>query len=77
VGNGLIVTFKTGAEGTVWVSGFGLRKKHEQLSPGTHRIRVGFTKLGIRRHKHHKPTSMRVKLVAGQQAVTSSMTVRL
>jgi hypothetical protein len=71
------VTFKTGASGTVWLSGYGLRTTHKNLTAGTHQIRVPFTKLGVRRHKHHKRTSVRVKLVMGNQAVTRSITVRL
>jgi hypothetical protein len=76
-GNTLLVTFKTGASGTVWLSGYGLRTTHKNLTAGTHQIRVAFTKLGVRRHKHHKRTSVRVKLVVGNQAVTKSITVRL
>jgi uncharacterized repeat protein (TIGR01451 family) len=76
-GNALLVTFKTAGAGTAWVSGFGLRKAHRHVTAGTHRIRVTFTKLGMRKHKHHQKTSVRVKLVVGKQAVTRARTVRL
>jgi hypothetical protein len=76
-GNALLVTFKTSAAGTVWVSGYGLRTTHKSLTAGTHQIRVAFTKLGVRRHRRHKKTSVRVKLVVGKQAVTKNVTVRL
>jgi hypothetical protein len=72
-----MVSFKTGAAGTVWVSGYGLKTRHQNLSAGTHQIRVGFTKLGTIRHRHHKKTSVRVKLIVGKQAATKAMSVRL
>jgi hypothetical protein len=76
-GNALLVSFKTAGEGTVWVSGFGLHKAHKHETAGTYQIRVTFTKLGIRKHKHHQKTTVRVKLVEGKQAVTKAMTARL
>ena len=76
-GNALLVTFKTGATGTVRVSGYGLITTRKNLTAGTHQVRVAFTKLGVRRHKRHKRTSVRVKLVVGAQADTKDMTVRL
>jgi hypothetical protein len=76
-GNALMVTFTTGATGTVWVSGFGLRTTHKNMPAGTHRVRVAFTKLGAQRHKRHKKTSVRVKLVVGKQAVAKATAVRL
>jgi hypothetical protein len=76
-GNSLLVTAKTGATGTVWVSGFGLRKIKRKLTAGTHRIRVRLTKIGIARRKHHRKTSVRVKLIVGKQATTKTRAVRL
>jgi hypothetical protein len=76
-GNALLVTFKTAGAGTAWVSGFGLHTAHKHETAGTHRIRVTFTKLGIRKHRHHQKTTLRVKLVVGKQAVTRAMTVQL
>jgi len=76
-GNTLMVRFKTGAAGTVWVSGYGLKLTHQKLSAGTHQIRVGFTKLGTIGRRHHQRTSVRVKLIVGKQAATRAMSVRL
>jgi len=76
-GNALLVTVSAGAAGTLWVSGYGLRTIHKNLTAGTHMVRVAFTKLGVRRHKRHKKTSVRVKLVVGKQAASKAMTVRL
>src|SRR5439155_15721760 len=45
-GNALLVVFKTGASGGVWVSGFGLRTTHKNMTAGAHKVRVAFTKLG-------------------------------
>jgi hypothetical protein len=76
-GNALLVAFKTAGTGTVWVSGFGLHTAHSHETAGTHRIRVSFTKLGLRKHKLHQKTTVRVKLVVGKQAVTRAMIARL
>jgi hypothetical protein len=76
-GNGLLVTFKTAGAGTAWVSGFGLHKAHKQVTAGTHQIRVTFTKLGMRKHRHHQKITVRVKLVVGNQAVAKATSVRL
>jgi hypothetical protein len=74
--NALMVTAKT-TSGTLWVSGAGLIKQHRKVTPGTYSVRAPFTKLGARRARHHTPTSVRVKLTAGKQAVTKSVTVPL
>ena len=77
-GNALLVTFKTGAPGTVWISGYGLKTAKMNLpTAGTHQIRVAFTKIGISRHKLHKRTTVRVRLTVGKQAVAKTATVRL
>jgi hypothetical protein len=75
--NALMVTAKTTSAGTLWVSGAGLIKQHRNVTPGTYRVRAPFTKLGARRARHHARTSVRVKLTAGKQAVTQSVTVAL
>ena len=71
------MTVTTSAAGTVWVSGYGLRTTRKNLTAGTHKVRVAFTQLGVRRHKRHKKTSVRVKLVVGKQAAAKAMTLRL
>ena len=75
--NGLMVTGKATSAGTLWVSGAGLIKQHRKVTPGTYSVRAPFTKLGARQARHHTPTSVRVKLTAGKQAVTKSVTVPL
>ena len=64
-GNTLMVRFKTGAAGTVWVSGYGLRTTHKNLTAGTHQLRVGFTKLRVRRQASH--AEARARETAGGQ----------
>jgi UDP-N-acetyl-D-mannosaminuronic acid transferase (WecB/TagA/CpsF family) len=73
----LQVTATTNAAGTVWVSGVGLKTTHKKLPAGTHQIRVAYTKWGRFLVKHHKKTSVRVKLIDGRQGVTKSTAVRL
>jgi hypothetical protein len=75
--NALMVTAKATSAGTLWVSGARLIKQHRNVTPGTYRVRAPFTKLGARRARHHARTSVRIKLTAGKQAVTKSVTVRL
>jgi hypothetical protein len=77
-GNSLLVTVKTSAKGTVWVSGSGLKKTQKKnLSAGSHRIRVAFTKFGTGFFRHHKKTSVRVKLIAANQTATTARTAHL
>jgi hypothetical protein len=76
-GNALLVSVKTSAPGTVWISGRGLRTTHKTMTAGTHQLRVGLTKLGIKLRKHHRKMSVRVKLTIGRQAVTKAATVQL
>ena len=76
-GNTLLVTVKTSATGTVWISGYGLKTTRNNLKAGTHQVRVAFTKTGTSMRKHHKKTSVRVKLTVGKQAVAQATTVQL
>jgi hypothetical protein len=75
--NALMVTAKVTSAGTLWVSGAGLIKQHRNVKSGTYNVRAPLTRLGARRARHHARTSVRVKLTAGKQAVTKSVTVRL
>ena len=61
----------------MWISGYGLKTVKNSLSAGTHQIRVAFTKTGISMRKHHKRTSVRVKLTVGKRAATKTASVRL
>ena len=63
--------------GTVTISGNGLKTTKKNLTAGSHQIRVALTKQGISGRKHHKKMSVRVKFVAGQQVATASRTTRL
>lgn len=76
-GSALLVTVNASAPGTVSISGDGLKTTKRSLTAGAHQVRVPFTKAGIKRHKHHKRTSVRVQLVAGGQSVAKTATVRL
>jgi hypothetical protein len=77
-GNALLVTVKMSAEGTVGISGTGLKTTTKRkLKAGTHQIRVPFTKAGKSMRKHHKKVTVHVKLTVGKQAVAKSTAVRL
>jgi Domain of unknown function DUF11 len=76
-GNTLLVTVKTGAAGTVRISGFGLRTTSKHLTAGTHQIRVALTNTGRSMRRHHKKTRVRASLTAGKQAVAKTTAVRL
>jgi hypothetical protein len=75
--NGLLATVRAGAPGTVWISGYGLKTAHTKVKAGTSQVRVAFTKTGRSLRRHHKKTSVRVKLTLGKQAVTASTVVRV
>ena len=77
-GNALLVTVKMSAKGNVTISGKGLKTTTKKnLKAGTHQIRVALTKTGRTLHKHHKKTSVRVKLTVGKQVVARVASVRL
>jgi hypothetical protein len=75
--NALLVTVNASAPGTVSISGPGLKTTKRRLTAGTHQVRVPFTRAGIKRHKHHQRTSVRVQLIAGGRSVAKTATVRL
>jgi uncharacterized repeat protein (TIGR01451 family) len=77
-GNALLATVKTSAKGTVWLSGYGLKKtRKNNLSAGTHRIRVPFTKWGIHWFKRHRKTSVSAQLIVGKQTATTTKSARV
>jgi hypothetical protein len=76
-GNALLVTINMSSAGNVSISGRGLRTTKKHLAAGTHQIRVRLTKLGTSLHRHHKKTSVKVKLTVGKQVVAKATSVRL
>jgi hypothetical protein len=77
-GNTLLVTVKTGAAGTVRISGRGLKTTTKKnLATGTHQIRVPLTKVGRSMRKDHRKATVRVSLTAGKQADAKTTVVRL
>ena len=77
-GNALLVTVKTSAKGTVKMSGKGLKTTAKKnLAAGSHRIRVPLTKRGHVMQRHHKKTTIHVRLTVGKQAVTKAKAVGL
>jgi uncharacterized repeat protein (TIGR01451 family) len=64
-GNHLVVTLNIAAEGTVVISGEGLKTRTlHHLRPGTHRIRVKLTRKGRSLRSHHRRTRVRIRLTA-------------
>jgi hypothetical protein len=77
-GNALLVTVKTSNNGTVKISGKGLKTiTKKNLAAGSHQIRVTLTKAGRSMRKHKKKVSVHVSLTVGKQAVAKATTVRL
>jgi hypothetical protein len=77
-GNTLLVTVKLSAEGTVRISGKGLKTTTlKNLKAGTHQIKVALTKTGRSMRKHHKKTTVHVSLTVGKQAVAKTTALRL
>jgi hypothetical protein len=76
--NSLLVTVKTSTQGTVTISGMGLRTTtYKNLKAGTHQIKVPFTKIGKAAKLHHKKTNLRVSLTVGKQTIAKTKAVRL
>ena len=65
--NVLLVTVELSQEGTVRISGTGLRTTFKKnLAAGSHRIRVPLTRSGVAARKHHRKLIVHVALtVAG------------
>lgn len=77
-GNALLVTVKLSANGTVRISGQGLKTTTKKnLTAGSHQIRVALTKKGRSLRFHHKKARVRVSLTVGKQAVASTAAVHL
>jgi hypothetical protein len=76
-GNALLVTVKVSAKGTVRINGEGRKTTTKNdLTAGTHQIRVALTKKGRSLRSHHKKASVRVSLTVGKQAVANTAALR-
>jgi hypothetical protein len=77
-GNALLVTVKTSAEGTVTISGKGLKTKTvRNLKAGTNQIRVVLSGKGRSLRAHHQQTSVKIELKVGKQAAAKAAKVKL
>ena len=76
-GKALLVTVKMSTQGTVRISGDGLKTITKSLQAGTHQVQVALTNRGASLRKHHSKTTVRVSLTVGKQGVAKNTTVRL
>lgn len=75
--NGVTVTVKTSRDGTVTLSGPGLKTTTKTLAAGTSKVIALFEAAGRRAHKHGKKVKLTVKLTAGKKTVSESKTIKL
>ncbi len=76
-GNAILLSVKTNSNGTVKISGKGLKTVSKSLKAGTYQIRVPLTKAGRSMRSKRKKVSVRISLTVGKQAVAKATTVRL
>jgi hypothetical protein len=77
-GNALLVTVNLSQQGTVKISGSGLRTTTKKnLGAGSHRIRVPLTKAGMAARRHHGKITVHVSLTAVGRLASAAKKVRL
>jgi hypothetical protein len=73
----LTITLQTSRQGTVTISGVGLKMTTTSVVVGTNEIRVSLTKDGKHDRKHHKNIKLTIELKAAGKTVSESKTVKL
>lgn len=73
----LLVTVKVSAQGTVRISGTGLKTASETLAVGTHQVVVALTSKGKKERKDHKKIKLSVALKVGSETASASKSVKL
>jgi hypothetical protein len=77
-GNALLVTVNLSEQGTVQISGGGLKTTiKKNLGAGSHRIRVPLTRAGVAARRHHRKVTVHVTLTAVGRLASVAKKVRL
>jgi hypothetical protein len=76
-GNTVLVTVVTTQQGTVTVSGNGLKTIKKTLGAGAHQLKVSLTKNGRTARKHHKKTKVKASVKDSNGSSSKTMTLKL
>jgi hypothetical protein len=76
-GNTILVTVTTTQQGTVTVSGNGLKTIKKTLAAGAHQLKVSLTKNGRTARKHHKKTKVKASVKDSNGSSSKTMTLKL
>jgi hypothetical protein len=76
-GNTVLVTVTTTQQGTVTVSGNGLKTIKKTLGAGAHQLKVSLTKNGRTARKHHRKTKVKASVKDSNGSSSKTMTLKL
>jgi hypothetical protein len=76
-GNTVLVTVTTTQQGTVTVSGNGLKTIKKTLAAGAHQLKVSLTKNGRTARKHHKKTKVKASVKNSNGSSSKTLTLKL
>jgi hypothetical protein len=76
-GNTVLVTVTTTQQGTVTVSGDGLKTIKKTLAAGAHQLKVSLTKNGRTARKHHKKTKVKASIKDSNGSTSKTLTLKL
>jgi hypothetical protein len=76
-GNTVLVTVTITQQGTVTVSGNGLKTIKKTLAAGAHQLKVSLTKNGRTARKHHKKTKVKASVKDSNGSSSKTMTLKL
>jgi hypothetical protein len=76
-GNTVLVTVTTTQQGTVTVSGNGLKTIKKTLGAGAHQLKVSLTKNGRTARKHHKKTKVKASVKNSNGSSSKTITLKL
>jgi hypothetical protein len=76
-GNTVLLTVTTTQQGTVTVSGNGLKMIKKTLAAGAHQLKVSLTKNGRTARKHHKKTKVKASVKDSNGSSSKTITLKL
>jgi hypothetical protein len=76
-GNTVLITITTSQNGTVTITGKGLKPIKKTLTAGTHQLKLTLTKTGKNARKHHHKTTLNASIKNTNGTTTTTKTLKL
>ena len=76
-GSHLLLFFATSLNGSVTITGQGIRKYMKVLRSGNHTIKIALSRRGVFDRRHHRRVRLEVILKTSRGSVTTHAAVRL